>query len=79
MQLVPRPAAAEADEVADLIMFLASPRAAYISGTIVTTDGGIASRGYLVARATSVSSADDFGLVVVFLIRMSGGRTFVRP
>ena len=31
-------------EVADLIVFLASPRASYITGTIVTIDGGIASR-----------------------------------
>ncbi len=31
-------------EVADLFAFLASPRAAYISGTIVTIDGGISSR-----------------------------------
>lgn len=31
-------------EVADLIVFLASDRASYVSGTIVTVDGGIASR-----------------------------------
>ncbi|RAI44490.1 SDR family oxidoreductase [Rhodoplanes roseus] len=37
-----RPATAE--EVADLIVFLASPKAGYITGTIVTIDGGIASR-----------------------------------
>jgi NAD(P)-dependent dehydrogenase (short-subunit alcohol dehydrogenase family) len=37
-----RPATSE--EVADLIVFLASPRAGYITGTIVTIDGGIASR-----------------------------------
>ena len=36
--------AAQADEVADLIVWLASDRAAYITGTIVTIDGGIASR-----------------------------------
>jgi NAD(P)-dependent dehydrogenase (short-subunit alcohol dehydrogenase family) len=35
-------------EVADLIAFLASPRAGYISGTIVTIDGGIASRGSII-------------------------------
>jgi NAD(P)-dependent dehydrogenase (short-subunit alcohol dehydrogenase family) len=35
---------ASADEVADLIVWLASDRAAYITGTIVTIDGGIASR-----------------------------------
>jgi NAD(P)-dependent dehydrogenase (short-subunit alcohol dehydrogenase family) len=38
-----RPASAE--EVADLCAFLASSRAGYITGTIVTIDGGIASRG----------------------------------
>jgi NAD(P)-dependent dehydrogenase (short-subunit alcohol dehydrogenase family) len=35
---------AEAREVADLIVWLASARAGYITGTIVTIDGGIASR-----------------------------------
>lgn len=39
---------AEASEVADLIVFLASPRAAYISGTVVTIDGGLASRGSVI-------------------------------
>jgi len=37
-----RPASPE--EVADLIVYLASERSAYITGTIVTIDGGIASR-----------------------------------
>lgn len=37
-----RPASAE--EVGDLIVWLASERAGYITGTIVTIDGGIASR-----------------------------------
>jgi NAD(P)-dependent dehydrogenase (short-subunit alcohol dehydrogenase family) len=41
-----RPATAR--EVADLIAFLASPRAGYISGTVVTIDGGIASRGSII-------------------------------
>lgn len=41
-----RPATAE--EVADLCAFLASPRAGYITGTIVTIDGGIASRGSVI-------------------------------
>jgi len=35
---------AHVHEVTDLIVFLASYRAGYISGTIVTVDGGIASR-----------------------------------
>lgn len=39
---------AEASEVADLIVFLSSPRAAYISGTVVTIDGGLASRGSVI-------------------------------
>ncbi len=41
-----RPATAE--EIADLMLFLASPRAGYISGTIVTIDGGIAARGSII-------------------------------
>lgn len=41
-----RPATPE--EVADLIVFLASPRAGYITGTIVTIDGGIAARGSVI-------------------------------
>ena len=36
--------AATAEEVADLMVFLASPRAGYVSGCIVTIDGGISSR-----------------------------------
>ena len=39
---------ATAAEVADLMLFLASPRAGYITGTIVTIDGGIASRGSII-------------------------------
>jgi NAD(P)-dependent dehydrogenase (short-subunit alcohol dehydrogenase family) len=41
-----RPATAE--EVAWLTAFLASPRAGYITGTIVTIDGGIAARGSVI-------------------------------
>jgi len=41
-----RPAMPE--EVADLVAFLASPRAGYITGTIVTIDGGIAARGSVI-------------------------------
>ncbi|MGI9410373.1 MAG: short-chain dehydrogenase/reductase [Hyphomicrobiaceae bacterium] len=32
------------EEVADTVVFLASPRASYISGTVVTIDGGAANR-----------------------------------
>jgi NAD(P)-dependent dehydrogenase (short-subunit alcohol dehydrogenase family) len=41
-----RPATVQ--EVADLCAFLASPRAGYITGTIVTIDGGIAARGSVI-------------------------------
>ncbi|WP_434287087.1 SDR family oxidoreductase [Celeribacter sp. SCSIO 80788] len=41
-----RPATAQ--EVADLCAFLASPKAGYISGTVVTIDGGIAARGSVI-------------------------------
>jgi len=39
---------ASADEVADLMVFLASPRCGYITGAIVTIDGGIAARGSVI-------------------------------
>lgn len=38
---------AEPWEVADLAVFLASERAGYISGTVMTIDGGLSSRGKL--------------------------------
>jgi NAD(P)-dependent dehydrogenase (short-subunit alcohol dehydrogenase family) len=41
-----RPATAK--EVADLCTFLASPLAGYITGAIITIDGGIASRGSVI-------------------------------
>jgi len=46
--LYPGKRPATAVEVADLCAFLASPRAGYISGTIVTIDGGIAARGSVI-------------------------------
>jgi NAD(P)-dependent dehydrogenase (short-subunit alcohol dehydrogenase family) len=42
---LPMARAARPEEVADLVVFLASDRASYISGTIVTLDGGHAARG----------------------------------
>ena len=39
--------AATVDEIADTAAFLASPRSAYISGTVVTVDGGYCNRGTL--------------------------------
>jgi NAD(P)-dependent dehydrogenase (short-subunit alcohol dehydrogenase family) len=39
--------AAEPSEVADAIVFAASRRASFVSGTIVTVDGGVAWRGRL--------------------------------
>ena len=38
---------ATVDEVAPMVAFLASDHASYISGTIVTIDGGLAHRGGL--------------------------------
>jgi 3-oxoacyl-[acyl-carrier protein] reductase len=35
---------ADAHEVGDVVTFLASPRASYVSGTVVTVDGGYANR-----------------------------------
>jgi 3-oxoacyl-[acyl-carrier protein] reductase len=40
-QMVPMKRAGKAEEVADLISFLASPRAAYITGQIISINGGI--------------------------------------
>jgi NAD(P)-dependent dehydrogenase (short-subunit alcohol dehydrogenase family) len=39
---------AKVREIADMIVFLASDRSAYTSGTIVTIDGGIASRSSII-------------------------------
>ena len=34
----------DASEVADVVVFLVSPRASYVSGTVVTIDGGATNR-----------------------------------
>jgi 3-oxoacyl-[acyl-carrier protein] reductase len=39
--------AATPQEVADLVVFASSSRAAYISGTVLTVDGGVSARGHL--------------------------------
>ncbi len=48
---------AEAREVAELMVFLASPHAAYITGTIVTIDGGIAARGSIIKTSKKAQLA----------------------
>jgi 3-oxoacyl-[acyl-carrier protein] reductase len=40
-QIVPMKRAGRPEEVADLVSFLASPRAAYITGQIISINGGI--------------------------------------
>lgn len=45
MQDVPFGRACEPDEVADMVVFAASPRASYLSGTAINLDGGLAHRG----------------------------------
>ncbi|MFM9923389.1 SDR family oxidoreductase [Variovorax sp. H27-G14] len=52
-----RPATPE--EVAELMVFLASPRAGYITGTVVTIDGGIASRGSIIKTSKKAMAAEQ--------------------
>jgi NAD(P)-dependent dehydrogenase (short-subunit alcohol dehydrogenase family) len=44
MQQFPQGRAARPREIADMIVFLASDRCAYVSGTVVTVDGGMSAR-----------------------------------
>jgi NAD(P)-dependent dehydrogenase (short-subunit alcohol dehydrogenase family) len=39
--------AATPEEVADVVVFASSPRASYVSGTVLTVDGGVSARGRL--------------------------------
>lgn len=50
---------AEPEEVAELMVFLASPRAAYITGTVVTIDGGIAARGSIIKTSRKAQQAEQ--------------------
>jgi len=52
-----RPATPE--EVAELMVFLASPRAAYITGTVVTIDGGITARGSIIKTSKKAVAAEQ--------------------
>ena len=50
---------AEPREVAELMVFLASSRAAYITGTVVTIDGGIAARGSIIKQTRQSMARED--------------------
>jgi NAD(P)-dependent dehydrogenase (short-subunit alcohol dehydrogenase family) len=50
---------AEPKEVAELMVFLASPRAAYITGAVVTIDGGIAARGSIIKTSRKSAALEQ--------------------
>ena len=41
------------------MVFLASPRAGYITGTVVTIDGGIAARGSIIKTSKKAMAAEQ--------------------
>ena len=47
LENMPQGRAGKPQEVADLVTYLASPRASWISGTVVTVDGGVTKRATL--------------------------------
>lgn len=47
LENMPQGRAGKPEEVADLVTYLASPRASWVSGTIVTIDGGVTKRATL--------------------------------
>jgi NAD(P)-dependent dehydrogenase (short-subunit alcohol dehydrogenase family) len=47
LQSLPMQRAAKPEEIADMVAFLASKRSSYVSGTVVTIDGGLSSRNPL--------------------------------
>ncbi|MFB7600672.1 SDR family oxidoreductase [Streptomyces sp. NPDC056160] len=65
------------EEAAELIAFLASPRASYLTGITVSVDGGILPRSEQHGRGrpcAEVQQADAFGSWAVVIWSVSSGR-----